>query len=531
MMFLHHLKHRRSVVALVFVMGAAALTGLITAKPAAARTTAATGPTVAVAAGSCVQRGELTYGIAGAGITALDPNTLSFAGQTVLQTLLYNGLTKYNQAGEVRPDLAVSWRHSNDLRTWWFNLRRGVRYSNGRAFTATDVVRNVTRVLDPSVPSLWRPAIADIRSVRAISPYQVRFVLGSPSAVLHEGLINVKMSDLTSPARLNTHGMGTGPYRVANFVPDQSLTLVPNARFFGPRPCLRRINIVRQPDPTSMVTSFMNRRLDVIWQVPLTSLPAIQANRNATVIRPRTVSSLHLFDLDTSSPPFNDVRARRALSYATDRQTMVRVALHGHANVSMANSLINTQNPLFNRRLEQHRFDLNRAKQLFDAAGVRPGTTFTYWALAGRRDEWITMAQILQRDLQRIGLNLRVERNDITTWLTRFNPAGKRFPNHIVATFYGLPPDPIAAMGFVGSDRCNCNWNNRQFDTLLRQSTSAANPARRKTVFDQMQVLLNREVPVVAIAHQTQISAVQNRVAGVWQAADGTVRLEGARLR
>ena len=123
------------------------------------------------ATGCTSSKGKLRYGIAGAGIAQLDPNTINFAGQAPLQTLLYNGLAKYDRNMNVVPDLATSWRSSPDLKTWFFTLRKGVKYASGRAFTADDVRNNILRVLDPNVASQQRANAKDIRSVRIINPY------------------------------------------------------------------------------------------------------------------------------------------------------------------------------------------------------------------------------------------------------------------------------------------------------------------------------------------------------------------------
>ena len=180
------------------------------------------------ATGCTSSKGKLRYGIAGAGIAQLDPNMINFAGQAPLQTLLYNGLTKYDRNMNVVGDLATKWRSSADLKTWWFTLRTGVKYSNGRAFTPDDVRDNILRVLDPKVPSQQRANAKDIRSVRVISPTLIRMKLGSPSALLPNALVDIKMSDTQDVANLAKSGNGTGPYKVGSFVPNQSLTLVPN---------------------------------------------------------------------------------------------------------------------------------------------------------------------------------------------------------------------------------------------------------------------------------------------------------------
>ena len=156
-------------------------------------------------------KGKITYGIAGAGITALDPNTISFAGQAPLQTLLYDGLTKYNKAMQPVPDLATSWKSSKDLMHWSFKLRNDVRYANGRQLTSADARANMLRVLDPAVASQAQGNMADFRSVHAVGKFGLTIRLGHPSALLPAGLVDVKMSDTTGPA--SSTRPGTAPVR------------------------------------------------------------------------------------------------------------------------------------------------------------------------------------------------------------------------------------------------------------------------------------------------------------------------------
>jgi peptide/nickel transport system substrate-binding protein len=524
MALLHRVKKRRGAFALA--AGVVATTATL-----ALSIGAASSPAKSSAVAPCTPSGTLTYGISGTGISGLDPAALAFSGQLPLQSLLYSSLTEYSPSGSVIPSLATKWKHSNDLRTWWFFLRHDVKYANGRAFTSADVVANVLHNLDPKVPSLWGPAIKDVRSVRAITKYQVRFKLGGPSAILPEALVPVEMADLEDIANLNKVGNGTGPYKVSNFVPDQSLTLVPNPRYYGPKACLQKIVFVREPDPTSMVTDFTSGKLSVIWQAPLTSLQTLRNDSDAYIVQPKSVSSEHVWDVDDSSPPFNNPVARQALAYAIDKATMVKAAFFGLARPSLANSLMSTASPNYNKKLKPISFDLQKAKQLFDQAGVKQGTTFTFWALAGRRDEWITMAQILQQDLGKIGLKLQIQRNDLSTWIAKFNPPPKVFPNMIVGDFYSLPPNPIAAFGYVTSGRCNCNWNNKQFDALLLKATATPDPVKRKAVYDQMQVLFQKDLPIITMAHQTNVIAAQKSVTGIWEDPAGTARLEGARMK
>ena len=506
------------------------VTATTVAVTSAAGSPALIGKSAALAADGCTKsKGTLTYGIAGAGVSQLDPNTINFAGQAPLQTLLYNALTKYDKSMNVVGDLAPSWRTSKDLKTWWFNLRKNARYALGRPFTAEDARANILRVLDPNVPSQARTNVKDIRSVRVISTYQLLIKLGSPSALLPNALVDVKMSDTADVPNLAKSGNGTGPYKVADFVPNQSITLVPSPNWFGGKACLASIKFVREPDSTAMVTDFKGGNLDMIWQVRPTDVPAVQSS-GTYFLQPKGVSGAHVWEVDTTSGPFADVRARQALNYATDRATMVKAAFFGLATPSFGDDLISANSGAYNKKLKGYKFDLKKAKQLFDAAGVKPGTTFTFWALAGRRDEWITMAQILQQDLQKIGINLDIKRSDVSTWLGKFYPAGKSYPGYIIGNYFSMPPNPTYALkqGQFGS--CECNWKNNTFEVLAKKAPGVVDLGARQKVYDSMQTIFSQAAPVVVVAHQTNIVAVQKRVQGAWEDAQGNAHLEGARV-
>jgi peptide/nickel transport system substrate-binding protein len=519
---------KRRLVVVVAVLAVGAIFGAAAAQSRPESSSAA-GRTTPAGAISCkATKGTITYGISGAGITALDPNTISFAGQEPLQTLLYDGLTAYDKHMHVVSDLATSWSSSKNLMAWTFQLRHGVHYANGRLFTAADARSNIMRVLDPTVASQAQGQISDIKSVRTVGKYRLAVQLSHPNALLPTALVDVKMSDTTDIPNLNKTGNGTGPYKVANFVPGQNLTLVPNTHWWGGKSCLAQINFLREPDPTSMVTDFRSGKLNLIWQVPPGSVPAAHVT-GSFFLTPPTVSGAHVWEVDTTSPPFNDVRARQALSYAIDRPTMVKTALFGLGTGSDANVIISKHSYAYDKSLKPYSFELSKAKQLFTAADVAPGTTFTFWALAGRRDEWITMAQILQQDLQQIGYKLNIVRSDVSTWLAKFYPAGKSYPGYIIGNYFSLPPDPSYAFSQVQYGSCECNWKNPRFEALAQKAVATANPNARAKIYEQMQQIESQDSPIMVIAHQTNIVAVQGGVVGAWEDAQGNVHLEGAR--
>lgn len=489
----------------------------------------------AARASACKPSGTLTYGLAGGGIETLDPAASDLAARTVIMPLLFPTLTAMTPSGTMKPDLATGWKVSADGKTWWFFLRHNIRYSDGRAFTASDVVANILHDLIPATGALARQYLRDIRSVDAIGKYEVRFRTGSPRATLPSALYLAKMADLSNPSTVATAGIGTGPYKVAAYTPNESLTLVPNPYYYGPQPCIAKIVFQAEPDTTSMVTAFTSGHLGMIWQFPVSAMSTIKADKNATIVVPKTVSTPHVFLLDTTSPPFNNLLAREALSYATDRKAMVQAAFLGQAQPSVANDPISTSSPYYYRKLPPQTFDLTKAKELFQQAGVQPGTTFTYWAESGKRPEWITDAEILQQDLQKIGYNLNIVQNDPATWLARFNPWGKKYPGMIVASFLSTQPNPILGLSSA-LQGCDCNWGNVPgtkypvYYNLVQKANATSNPAKLQAILNQLQTLFQQQVPYIVLAHQTNLSAVQNDVKGVWEDPSGNVHLEDARI-
>ena len=217
--------------------------------------------------------------------------------------------------------------------------------------------------------------------------------------------------------------------------------------------------------------------------------------------------------------------ARQALSYAIDLVNMVKVAFAGEATPTLTNDLVNPANPAFDKSLTSYAFNLDKAKQLFTQAGVQPGTTFTF--LTDGTPEWTTMGEILQQDLQKIGLNLNIEQEDESTYLDKFYPPGKSYPGVIVANFLSLQPNPVLTLAFPTSGKCECNWNNATYDGLL---SKAFGSTARQAIVNQMQTMVSTQAPVFTIASQTNIIAVSKKIKGAWQDPRGNLHLEDARL-
>ncbi len=186
----------------------------------------------------------------------------------MLFPLLWNGLTTTDESGEVVGDLAESWEASDDQKTWTFTLRDGVTFSNGEDFTADDAVAAFDYYLDPETATQEKNKISMVTDVAAPDEKTVVVTLSEPIATFPAGIVWVKMIDVDALDTIDKEPIGTGPYVVDAFTPDDSLTLVPNPEYFGEAPALDEITIVKAAESTAAVTGLRSGDIDVLWSVP-----------------------------------------------------------------------------------------------------------------------------------------------------------------------------------------------------------------------------------------------------------------------
>jgi peptide/nickel transport system substrate-binding protein len=475
--------------------------------------------------------GTLTLGSA-QGIEQIDPNTINSAAQQQLLTLLWNGLTKWAPGMKTAPDLAQSWTSSPDAKSWTFKLRSGVKYHDGRPFTADDAVKNIERVLNPKVPAQVAAKLSAIDKATAVDPTTLKITLKRSNPNLPTDLVELKMTDVDHIKQINKTANGTGPYKLARFIPGDRVSLVRNPEYWGAKGNFAKLDLVRSSDETAAEGAFRGGDLDVLWSVPPSAVNGLAKATAGQVLESSEPAGAVVWELDTTSKPFDNPKARLALAYAADRTKMFQAAYAGRGVVNPFDAIVNPKNQFFAQGMTSHDFDLDKAKQLFAEAGVKSGDTLTYWTTSGAFPEWTTIGEILQQDLKKIGITLKIKANEISTWSQHFYPRGKKFPNEIVVNFLSFPPLPSAySLTWFGGGpgTCECNWKApASYTSALDVATGSPDADARKEAFTTLQKSLNQEVPAIVLANSALLSVAQKNVTGAWVQADGGVHLEQA---
>lgn len=469
----------------------------------------------------------LTVGAA-QGIGHLNPAESGTAWELVVFPLMYNGLVKIGKNGDLESDLATSWSSSADLKTWTFELVPNVKFSNGKALTAADVVSTFKYYKQPDTPTQFKNNLAPIKSVDAASGTKVKITLNGPNALFPTTIDSIKILDMDSMNTIKSAPVVTGPYKVEKFVANDTLTLVRNPKYFGAKQGSDKINLVTASDSSAAITGLQSGDLNSVWSVPLSQVKSIEQNPNLKVIRPSVIGQYVSWETDLTSPPFDDVHARQALAYAIDRDAILRNAYYGQGTTSPTNNPLADNSGAFGGDLTDYSFDLDKAKKLFAEAGITEGSTITWYGVSNQYPEWNTSAQILQASLAKIGIKLNIKNVDIASWPEKFYPAGKKFPGMVIPNFQSYQPVPSDLFQFLRKDRCECNWNNPKFDALYNEALATEDKAERNKIWAQMQELVNQEVPILVPVQFATVTAAGKGLTGVWVDGTGTPHYEAA---
>lgn len=462
------------------------------------------------------------------GIPQLNPVIRTFAWEEVLFPLMWNALSKADENGEIVPDLATEWSASADQKTWTFELRTDVRFSNGRALTADSVVRAFEYYLDPRTTTQEANKIASVASVRAEGDARVVIKLRTPNANFPESIVWVKIIDVDNVGDIDKRPVVTGPYMVEDFVPSDQITLVPNPEYAGEKPPLDELRIVKATDMTSALSALRSGDLDVIWQTNPADVSSLQGDPDLKTIEPEVPSKYVDWEFDTTAPPFDDVKARQAVAYAVDREAVLESAYYGLGDLAATNNPLSTNNPFYGGDLTDYSYDLDRARALFAEAGIRAGDTITWWGTAGSNAEWTTAAEIVQASLKEIGIELKIENREVSTWADRFYPAGKRFPNFLVPNLASFSPAPADAFGFYRRGRCECNWDSPEFESAYEAAVAEPDPAAAREKWATVQEIVNEAVPLIIPLQVKVVTTTRSNVEGVWMEGGGQLHLEQA---
>ena len=447
--------------------------------------------------------------------------------KTIYSTLVHYELR--NGAIGVVPDLAESWSANSALTEYTFRLRKGVKWHDGQPCTAEDVKFTLDALLNPKVEAGLAGVVSSVAQTQVVDPFTVKFVLKYPYASLPVMLgYNIAIvpkhllegQDLNQPVQFLQHPIGTGPFKFKTFARDGYLEVEANKDYYGGAPLLDGIVFKVVPDSNARLAQLRAGEIDFTVIDP----PQVAGLQGASEIEVRRAPQVnyYFFAINHGSARFGDVRVRQALSYAIDKDAIVRNILKGDGRVATG-PISPLLGGYYNSRVPQYPYDLERAQALLSEAGWRKGADGTLVNGKGERftvlfngpKGYPVMEQVMtyaQQQYQRLGMAVTL---DIVDWPVHLQKYHDR-QYDLLMEWWITPPDPdLYDHYYSGSPDNWWGYKNPQLDTLLVRARSEPDPQARVALYQQVQEMIAKDVPVVYLYYPPELQAVNKRTHGL----------------
>lgn len=460
----------------------------------------------------------------------------SNVGERVFFTSLWEPLISKDWLGKLapRPGLATEWKRIDD-RTLELKLRRDVKFHNGDEMTAEDVVFSFSRErmfanteaknrstikafeaiplpkpgkeLPPEVPAVARRAWPDLLRVEAVDRYTVRFHNATPDVTL-EGRIARYGSDIMSRRGWEEAAsylewarkpITTGPYRVAEFRPDNMLVLDAHDEYWGGRPPIKRIRFVEVPEVPSRIAGLISGQYQFACDIPPDQIAQIEKNAAFEVLG-GTILNHRLTCFDKNHKQLQNPLVRRAFTHAIDRQAIVDSLWAGRTIVPKGLQW-EYYGDMFHADWSVPEYNPKLAQDLLKQAGYK-GDPIPYRLLNNYYTNQVATAQILVEMWRAAGINVEIQTKENWTQIM------ERGETRAVRDWSNSAPfsDPVSSIvnqhGPNGQQQQIGEWANAEMNQLCELLETSTDRAKRRSAFRRMLEICEREDPAYTVLHQ-----------------------------
>lgn len=446
-------------------------------------------------------QGLLRAGITGfTVINTFDPGKVSLLPESYVVWAVFNALVKFDENMEIVPDLAESYSFVNPT-TLEFKLRRGVKFHDGSELTSEDVKFSLERVKDEKLASPNRQKLEAITSVETPDAYTVHIHTREPFAPLLTYLTNTRTGTQIVPKKVveaagdsfGLNPVGTGAYRFKEWRTGQSVELEAFPDYFGGAPTIRTVTMPLIGEESSGLTALQGGQLDLTSTAPFASVPNLLNNNRIKVYRQPGLNVRYIA-FNTEKAPFDDVHFRRALAMAFDRSAMVRSVVFGEG-VTPTGLLPPALAEAGAAAPETLTFNPAAAKAELEKAKYPADTDIKLliWGPAW----WRKIGEFFALQVNQVlGTRIEIEAGESNAVFARQRAGDFQAA---VWGWLGLI-DSEEYLGDIlgsGGSRNYQRYGNPDFDALLQKGRTELDPAARRAIYREADLLAMADAPVV----------------------------------
>ena len=460
-----------------------------------------------------VAGGSLVAGITGQPDT-LDPHKATIYSSLQIYDNIFSKLINVDADLNFIPALATSWTNPSPTE-WVFELVQNAVFHNGELFTAADVKYTFDRINDPATASPAATLFAPVTAVTVVDDYHVQFMLAEPFGPFLSHLagssqiVNQKAVEAADPAR---KPVGTGPFKFVEWVTDDHLTVARWDQYFKPgQPYLDDITFRGLPVDDTRMAALQSGEVNWVDAIPLQKVSEVSSGDEYNFYTAATAGLPDFLVMNSSQPPFDNVKLRQAIAWATDRKAILQLAYSSVGEVATEEVATGSAWHSGSTAFETAP-DIEKATQLLTESGFDTSTPITYLGLP-QYPELLRTGEILKDNLSKIGLNLEIEQQEVTVW-------GQNLfsKNYQITSAYSssmLDPDDFYHQLLLSTSAGNyVGYSNPQMDEYAESGRSETDFEARKAIYQQARTLLNEEVPLTFVHYELLNYATAKNVMG-----------------
>ena len=337
-----------------------------------------------------------------------NPHSSTSISEVYTWAAIFDNLTEVDGDGNVVPSLALSW-HAPDPLTWRFELRRDVYFSNGEPFDADAVAATIEYITSPEArgQSVARE-FTSVRGARVIDAHTVEIHTHHPTLVLPAKLAALRMVAPQHWRRVGPEGFGRDPVGTGPFIVERwgsaRADLVANKRSWRP-PQVDRLQIYEVRDPSARLQGIQSGNLDIALALTPDDVAPLERGGHKMYIGPGS-GIVGMAFITVKDLPIKDVRVRRALNYAVDKQAIVDLLFQGNTQPAGQPATRNAQG--YNPDVKPYPYDPDKARALLAEAGYPGGFDLVAEVVLSGTTAGATVYSVVSQQLARIGVNLEV---------------------------------------------------------------------------------------------------------------------------
>jgi peptide/nickel transport system substrate-binding protein len=464
--------------------------------------------------------GEIVYALEQA-----PPNMAPFGGVSQAQDwakeLVYDSLLAWDADLNIIPALAESYE-TPDETTYIFHLRQGVLFHNGKELVAEDVVYSFENIISPPPPGIANSFVGNIAGAEVIDDYTVQVNMTQLDPTLPGVLAWTRYTPIV-PAGLEeeintlTDGIGTGPFRVVEYVQDDRIIYEANPDFWREGvPCLSRVEFIVLSDEQARVSNLRSGEIDAA--IFTADVVVTLENDEDIEVQSGLFSAPRVIQLSTiEDVPWRDKRVRQAISKVIDRQLIVDNVYAGQAEFTGAIPPGYGPYPLSDDQLrELYTVDVEGARALMEEAGYADGFSVELQAISAPR-EYTQIAEIVREQCAQINIDVTVQPLEIGQFAENIGNGSYQW----ASTGRGMRGDPAH---FVIDFRSGTalhdvwfgeGWSSEEIDALYDQGIAELDQEARVPIYQQIQELIADEAPHIYTVQSYRFQGVNRRITGL----------------